>query len=219
MAKQLGCEKVYVHCFLDGRDVPPTSGKGYVAELQQVCQQYRRRQDRHPVTAATMPWIGTTDWDRVEKAYAAMVYGESAEFNADPVDAVQKSYDDRCDRRVPRSPWSAPRTPASLRATACIFMNFRPDRAREITRTLVDPDFDGFPAQERLLPIPTLCASPQYDATMPNVEVAFRPESLTQHLRRVYLRQRPDPAAHRRDGEVRPCDLLLQRRRGGSLPR
>ena len=92
MAHQLGCEKVYVHCFLDGRDVPPTSGKGYVAEMQQVCQQYGA--DRSPpCPAATMPWIGTTNWDRVEKAYSAMVYGESAEFNADPVDAVQKCYD------------------------------------------------------------------------------------------------------------------------------
>ena len=93
MAKQLGCEKVYVHCFLDGRDVPPTSGKGYVAEMQTGLPAATAQARSPPCPAATMPWIGTTDWDRVEKAYSAMVYGESAEFNADPVDAVQKSYD------------------------------------------------------------------------------------------------------------------------------
>ena len=103
---------------------------------------------------------------------------------------------------------------ASPRATACIFFNFRPDRAREITRTLGGPGFRRLRAQARLLPMPTLCAPPQYDATMPNVQVAFPRRRLHNIFGEYTSASGPDPAAHRRDGEVRPCDLLLQRRRG-----
>ena len=86
MASELGCDPVYVHCFLDGRDVPPTSGKGYVAEMKQVCDQYGA--EIATVAGRYYAMDRDTNWDRVEKAYAAMVYGESAEFNPDPVDAV-----------------------------------------------------------------------------------------------------------------------------------
>ena len=101
-----------------------------------------------------------------------------------------------------------------------IFINFRPDRAREITRTFVDPMTS--PALSGALaasPVHYVCMT-QYDATMPNVEVAYPPRGAHQRLLGEYLSQQgPDPAADCRDREVRPCDLLLQRRRGGALRR
>ena len=174
MAHQLGCEKIYVHCFLDGRDVPPTSGKGYVAEMQQVCQQYGAQ--IATLSGRYYAMDRDTNWDRVEKAYSAMVYGESAEFNADPVDAVQKSYDAGVTDEF-LIPVVCTKDACISEGDACIFMNFRPDRAREITRTLVDPDFEGFQRKRGFFDTHFVCTT-SYDATMPNVEVAFPKESL-----------------------------------------
>ena len=174
MAHQLGCEKIYVHCFLDGRDVPPTSGKGYVAKMQQVCQQYGAQ--IATLSGRYYAMDRDTNWDRVEKAYSAMVYGESAEFNADPVDAVQKSYDAGVTDEF-LIPVVCTRDACISEGDACIFMNFRPDRAREITRTLVDPDFEGFQRRRGFFDTHFVCTT-SYDATMPNVEVAFPKESL-----------------------------------------
>ncbi len=174
MASELGCDPVYVHCFLDGRDVPPTSGKGYVAEMKQVCDQYGA--EIATVAGRYYAMDRDTNWDRVEKAYAAMVYGESAEFNPDPVDAVQKSYDAGVtDEFV--IPVVCARDARIEKGDAVIFMNFRPDRAREITRTLVDPDFTGFERKNGYFPVHFVCTT-SYDASMPNVEVAFPKESL-----------------------------------------
>ena len=174
MAHQLGCEKVYVHCFLDGRDVPPTSGKDYVAEMQQVCQQYGAQ--IATLSGRYYAMDRDTNWDRVEKAYSAMMYGESAEFNADPVDAVQKSYDAGVTDEF-LIPVVCTKDACIAEGDACIFMNFRPDRAREITRTLVDPDFEGFQRKRGFFDTHFVCTT-SYDATMPNVEVAFPKESL-----------------------------------------
>ncbi len=174
MAHQLGCEKIYVHCFLDGRDVPPTSGKGYVAEMQQVCQQYGAQ--IATLSGRYYAMDRDTNWDRVEKAYSAMVYGESAEFNADPVDAVQKSYDAGVTDEF-LIPVVCTKDACISEGDACIFMNFRPDRAREITRTLVDPNFEGFQRKRGFFDTHFVCTT-SYDATMPNVEVAFPKESL-----------------------------------------
>ena len=174
MASELGCDPVYVHCFLDGRDVPPTSGKVYVAEMKQVCDQYGA--EIATVAGRYYAMDRDTNWDRVEKAYAAMVYGESAEFNPDPVDAVQKSYDAGVtDEFV--IPVVCARDARIEKGDAVIFMNFRPDRAREITRTLVDPDFTGFERKNGYFPVHFVCTT-SYDASMPNVEVAFPKESL-----------------------------------------
>ena len=173
-AAKEGCEKIYVHCFLDGRDVPPTSGKGYVAEMQQVCQQYGAQ--IATLSGRYYAMDRDTNWDRVEKAYSAMVYGESAEFNADPVDAVQKSYDAGVTDEF-LIPVVCTKDACISEGDACIFMNFRPDRAREITRTLVDPDFEGFQRRRGFFDTHFVCTT-SYDATMPNVEVAFPKESL-----------------------------------------
>ena len=174
MASELGCDPVYVHCFLDGRDVPPTSGKEFVAEMKQQCDKFGAQ--IATVSGRYYAMDRDTNWDRVERAYAAMVYGESEEFNPDPVDAVQRSYDKGVtDEFV--IPVVCAQDAQIREGDACIFMNFRPDRAREITRTLVDGDFAGF-ARRSFFPVHFVCTT-SYDATMPNVTVAYPKESLS----------------------------------------
>ncbi|WRS26845.1 2,3-bisphosphoglycerate-independent phosphoglycerate mutase [Oscillospiraceae bacterium MB08-C2-2] len=174
MAKRQGVEKVYVHCFMDGRDVPPTSGKGFIAELQQKMQEIGVGKIAS-VIGRYYAMDRDNRWDRVEKAYSAMVYGEGS-FDTDPVAMMEKSYADSvtdefivptvCDRE------------GNIQAgDSVIFFNFRPDRAREITRTLVDPDFEGFKRRDDNLKLHYVCMT-QYDATMPNVYVTFHPQSL-----------------------------------------
>ncbi len=175
MAKRVGVENVFVHCFMDGRDVPPSSGKDYVKELMEKLQEIGVGK-----IATVMGRYYAMDrdnrWERVEKAYAAMVYGEGEQADC-PLCAMQNSYDKEITDEfvVPTVVKGA--EPISA-GDSVIFFNFRPDRAREITRTLVDPDFTGFERKKGFFPLTYVCMT-QYDATMPNVEVAYKPESLT----------------------------------------
>ena len=175
MAKKLGVEKVFVHCFMDGRDVPPSSGKDYVKELMDKLEEIGVGK-----IATVMGRYYAMDrdnrWERVEKAYAAMVYGEGEQADC-PLCAMQNSYDKEVTDEfvVPTVVKGA--EPIS-EGDSVIFYNFRPDRAREITRTLVDPDFTGFERKKGFFPLTYVCMT-QYDATMPNVDVAYKPESLT----------------------------------------
>ena len=174
MAKRVGVEKVFVHCFMDGRDVPPSSGKDYVKELMDKLEEIGVGK-----IATVMGRYYAMDrdnrWERVEKAYAAMVYGEGEQADC-PLCAMQNSYDKEVTDEfvVPTVVKGA--EPIS-QGDSVIFYNFRPDRAREITRTLVDPDFTGFERKKGFFPLTYVCMT-QYDATMPNVEVAYKPESL-----------------------------------------
>ena len=174
MAKRVGVEKVFVHCFMDGRDVPPSSGKDYVKELMDKLEEIGVGK-----IATVMGRYYAMDrdnrWERVEKAYAAMVYGEGEQAEC-PLCAMQNSYDKEVTDEfvVPTVVKGA--EPIS-QGDSVIFYNFRPDRAREITRTLVDPDFTGFERKKGFFPLTYVCMT-QYDATMPNVEVAYKPESL-----------------------------------------
>ena len=123
-------------------------------------------------------------WDRVEQAYDAMVYGEGVHFNPQPVAAVKDSYAAGItDEFV--EPVVCDRDGTISDNDSVIFFNFRPDRAREITRTLVDPDFDGFTRQ--FFPVHFVCNT-EYDATMPNVEVAY-PRSSVRNGLGEYLSQ------------------------------
>ena len=174
MAKRQGLEKVFVHCFMDGRDVPPSSGKDYVKELMEKLDEIGVGK-----IATVMGRYYAMDrdnrWERVEKAYAAMVYGEGLEADC-PLCAMQNSYDnDVTDEFV--VPTVVKGAEPIEAGDSVIFYNFRPDRAREITRTLVDPDFTGFERKKGFFPLTYVCMT-QYDATMPNVEVAYKPESL-----------------------------------------
>ena len=178
LAKQKGLDKVYIHAFLDGRDVPPSSAAEFVEECMKETEKIGVGK-----IATVMGRYYAMDrdnrWDRVEKAYAAMVYGEGVEADC-PVCAVKNSYaQEVTDEFV---------VPAVIKGGATIkpndsviFYNFRPDRAREITRALVDPDFKGFERKNGFFPLNYVCMT-QYDATMPNVEVAFKPQTLENTL-------------------------------------
>ena len=178
LAKRKGLEEVYVHAFLDGRDVSPTSGQGFVADC--VAEMEKIGVGK---VASVMGRYYAMDrdnrWERVEKAYAAMVYGEG-EHNVCPVDAVQKSYDnDVTDEFVIPTVIEGGKTISE--GDSVILYNFRPDRAREITRTFVDEAFDGFERKNGFFKLNYVCMT-QYDATMPNVDVAFKPQTLKNTL-------------------------------------
>lgn len=174
LAKRSGLTKVFVHGFMDGRDVSPTSGIEYVKQLEDKMKELG------------VGKIGTLSgryyamdrdnrWERVEKAYAALVYGEGVKENS-AVEAIQKSYDAGVtDEFVVPTVISDDAKISENDSVICF--NFRPDRAREITRTLVDGDFEGFKRRNGFFPVHYVCMT-QYDAKMPNVDVAFKPEEL-----------------------------------------
>ncbi|MCI8497207.1 MAG: 2,3-bisphosphoglycerate-independent phosphoglycerate mutase [Clostridiales bacterium] len=177
LAKRRGLDRVFVHCLMDGRDVPPSSGKDFVAELQAKLEEIGVGK----IATVIGRYYGMdrdNRWERVGLAYAAMVYGEGVQ-NADPVQAVQDSYDaEVTDEFIKPVVTGAGKIQAN---DSVIFFNFRPDRAREITRTLVDPEFNGFERRNGFFPLTYVCMT-RYDATMPNVQVAFAPQSLKNTL-------------------------------------
>ena len=167
MARDKGLTKVYVHCFLDGRDVSPTSGKDFVKALQDKCAQLGVGK-----IATVMGRYYAMDrdkrWERVQMAYDAMVDGEG-HHSSDPVAAVAESYANGVTDEFVEPVVIDPDGTISDN-DSIIFFNYRPDRAREITRAIVDPDFDGF-ARE-FFPTTYVCNT-EYDASMPNVLVAW----------------------------------------------
>lgn len=174
LAKKKGLTKVYLHAFMDGRDVSPTSGAGYLKE----CIDKMKEIGVGSVATVMGRYYAMdrdTRWDRVEKAYAAMVYGDGIEAT-DAVAAVEKSYKEgKTDEFI--VPTVCAKNAAIKPNDSVIFFNFRPDRAREITRSLVDPEFSGFERKNGIFPLTFVCMT-QYDKTMPNVSVAFAPEKL-----------------------------------------
>ena len=173
LAKREGLAKVYLHCFMDGRDVPPTSGKEYVEAL---LAETKRLGVGSIATISGRYYAMDRDnrWERVQKAYDAMVEGRGVQ-QPDPVKVMEDSYaagvtDEFVVPAVCGEGRIAP-------GDSVVFANFRPDRAREITRALVDPDFTGFAREKGCFPLYYVCMT-QYDAAMPGVRVAFRPQSL-----------------------------------------
>ena len=167
MAKDKGLTRVYIHAFLDGRDVSPTSGKGFVAECVEKCRELGIGK-----IATVMGRYYAMDrdkrWERLQMAYDAMVYGEGVQ-NPDPVAAVAESYENGVtDEFV--EPVVCDSEGTISNNDSIIFFNYRPDRAREITRAMVDPEFDGFPRE--FFPTTYVCNT-EYDASMPNVLVAW----------------------------------------------
>ena len=183
LAKAQGLTKVYVHCFMDGRDVPPHSGKGYVEALQAKLQQLGVGK-----IATVMGRYYAMDrdnrYERVEQAYAALVYGEGVKAE-DPAAAIQASYDegvtDEFIKPIVVTQGGAP--VATIKAhDSIIFYNFRPDRAREITRSFIFQDFDGFTRKQGYFPVYYVSFT-QYDATFGDkLQVAFKPETLQNTL-------------------------------------
>ncbi|MCI8553057.1 MAG: 2,3-bisphosphoglycerate-independent phosphoglycerate mutase [Lawsonibacter sp.] len=175
MAQDQGLKKVYIHCFLDGRDVPPSSGKSYVEQLQAKIQQMGIGQ-----IATVMGRYYAMDrdkrWDRLQKAYDAIVCAQ-APFASDAAKAVQASYDAGVTDEF-MVPVVCAQDVQVRDNDSIIFFNFRPDRAREITRTLVDEDFNEVERKTGFVPVDFVCTT-EYDATMPNVSVAYPRQKLT----------------------------------------
>lgn len=177
MAKQRGAEKVYVHCFLDGRDVPPTSGAGFVAELDAKCKELGNAQI---ATVQGRFWGMDRDkrWERVEKGYNAIVCGEGIQ-DCDAVHAVEASYAaGKTDEFV--EPVVVCKDGIINSGDSVIFMNFRPDRAREITWALNLDSFDGFERKKTVYPLNYVCTA-QYDETLP-LPIAYPPEVIDNTL-------------------------------------
>ena len=176
LAKMNGIEKVHVHAFLDGRDVPPSSAVEYIKEAIEKMRDIGVG-DIATVMGRYYAMDRDNRWERVSKAYDAIVCGEGEEAES-AVTAVEESYNnDVTDEFVVPTVIKKDGEPLGKVSEndSVVFFNFRPDRARELTRTIVDEDFSGF---ERDYFKTCFVTMTQYDATMPNVEVAFKPEQL-----------------------------------------
>ena len=184
LAKRMGLTKVYLHCLLDGRDVPPASGADFVDEAAKKLAELGVGKIA-TVIGRYYAMDRDNRWERVEKAYAAMVYGEGVKAT-DPVAAIRASYDTvDGDGKHLTDEFVLPTVidgAAEIGAgDSIVFFNFRPDRAREITRAFVDPDFAGFERRKGFFPTYYVCMT-QYDAAMPNVHIAFKPQTLVNTL-------------------------------------
>ena len=177
MAKRRGLERVYVHCFLDGRDVPPTSGAGYVSRLCEKCAELGNAKVAD-LQGRFYAMDRDKRWDRVELAYNAMVCGEG-EFCGSPVEAVEKSYAQGVTDEFVK-PVVCCNEGRIESGDSVIFMNFRPDRAREITWALTLPDFDGFERKKTVYPLSYVCTA-RYDEAL-TLPVAFPPEDICDTL-------------------------------------
>ncbi len=178
MAKKYGLTKVFVHALMDGRDVSTTSGAGFLSDLEAKMAELGVGK-----IATVMGRFYAMDrdfaWDRVEKAYAAMVYGEGNKNNS-AVDTMNKSYAEGVtDEFI--VPTVVAEDGMIKAGDSVVSFNFRPDRARQFTRTFVDEAFDGFDRKNGFFPVKYVCMT-QYDETMPNVTVAYPPEELKMTL-------------------------------------
>ena len=179
LAKRHGLEKVYVHCFLDGRDTPPASGKDYVAELVEKAKEIGVGEVAS-VSGRYYAMDRDNRWERVEKAYAAIRYGKG-EIAADPVQAIANSYaNDVTDEFMVPTVIVKDGAPVGTvnDQDSVIFFNFRPDRARELTRAFCMDEFTGFDRGDR--PQVLYVCFTEYDVTIPNKIVAFHKVSITE---------------------------------------
>ena len=178
MAKANGIENLAIHCFLDGRDVPPRCAEKYITQLQEHLDEIGIGKIS-VVSGRYYAMDRDKRWDRVQKAYDAMTLGEG-EHAANGIEAVTNAYArDENDEFVLPTAIDGGYTVNDN--DAMIMFNYRPDRAREITRTFVDADFDGFDRKKKINNLCYVCMT-QYDATMPNVSLAFPPETMKNTL-------------------------------------
>lgn len=178
LAKRNGLENVFVHTFLDGRDTAPTSGKGFMEELQKQMDEIGVGKIAS-VHGRYYAMDRDNNWDRIEKAYNALVAGEGKKAD-DAIQAVADSYaEDVTDEFVvPTVVEKDGKALATIQPNdSIIFFNFRPDRAREITRTFCDEDFDKFNRVNGFMPLTFVCFT-DYDETIGNKQVAFVKESI-----------------------------------------
>lgn len=183
MAKSKGLDTVYVHCFLDGRDVPPKSAHKYISELEDFMAELGLGEIA-TISGRYYAMDRDNRFDRVQKAYDAIVNRKAELFDTAKL-ALDTAYDkDETDEFVvpccikTKSSENGKSQGNICDGDSVIMFNFRPDRAREITRAIVDPDFDGFDRGAVRKNITYICMT-QYDASIPNVGIAFPPQSLS----------------------------------------
>ena len=182
MAKREGLKKVYVHCFLDGRDTPPASGKEFVEQLEAKMKEIGVG-EIGVISGRYYAMDRDNRWDRVELAYNALTSGEGVKGTDAPA-AVQASYDnDKTDEFVLPTVIEADGKPvATVKANdSVIFFNFRPDRAREITRAFCADEFTGFERKGGKLPLTYVCFK-DYDESIPNKIIAFKKQEIKNTL-------------------------------------
>ena len=177
MAKRRDFEDVYIHCFLDGRDTPPASAESYILKLQ---EKMNEKQIGKIASISGRFYAMDRDkrWQRVQKCYDALVNGQGNKAGS-VVKAIEDSYQKEVfDEFVEPTVICNGEEPIATigKNDSVIFFNFRPDRAREITRTLVDPEFNEFETKKDLN-LYYVCFT-SYDETMPNVHIAFKKEPL-----------------------------------------
>ena len=176
LAKRKDFEDVYVHCFLDGRDTPPASGENYIMQLEEKMKE-KGVGKIASISGRFYAMDRDKRWERVEKAYNALVKGEGVKATS-AISAIESSYQEEVfdEFVVPTVIYNGNEPVATISNNdSVVFYNYRPDRAREITRSIVDKDFDGFETEK--LNLYYVCFT-QYDETIPNVEIAFKPEKL-----------------------------------------
>ena len=181
LAKKNGLDKVFIHCFTDGRDVPPDSGKGSIEACVDKCRELGVGKIA-TVIGRFYAMDRDNRWERVEKAYNALVYGEGAR-EPDPARAMQASYDEGVtDEFI--MPVVCDPDGMIKEGDSIIFFNFRPDRARELTRAFVEPDFSGFVRKNGYFPVNFTCMT-QYDEKITGVAIAYPPDFPDQTLGEV----------------------------------
>ena len=188
MAKRRDFENVYVHCFLDGRDTPPASGENYIIELEDKMKE-KGIGKIASISGRFYSMDRDKRWERVKKAYDAICRGEGLK-SANPVHAIENSYQKEVfDEFVEPTVITGAdgETPLATieENDSVIFFNFRPDRARQLTRAIVDPEFKEF--ETKKMKTYFVCFT-SYDATMPNVHIAFKKEQITNTLGEVISR-------------------------------
>ncbi len=178
MAKQNGLKNAYVHCLTDGRDVPPTSGRDYITQMQDYMDEIGFGSIA-TIIGRYYAMDRDNRWERVRRAYGAMVEGKG-DLSDDLIEAVNESYaNDVSDEFIlPIIAAKGGKPVTKIEANdSVIFFNFRPDRAREITRAFIDKDFDSFERANGFFPLHYVCMT-QYDKTFKNCSVAYKPETL-----------------------------------------
>ena len=177
MAKKRGLKQVFVHCFLDGRDVDPRSGAGFVEMLDKKCRELGNAQ----IATVQGRFYGMDRdkrWERVEEGYNAIVCGEGV-YDPDPVHAVRTSYEQDVTDEFVKPIVVCPEGVIN-EGDSVIFMNFRPDRAREMTWALNLPEFDGFLRKKTVFPLSYVCTA-QYDEAL-TLPIAYPPEIIENTL-------------------------------------
>jgi 2,3-bisphosphoglycerate-independent phosphoglycerate mutase len=193
MARENKVKNVFVHCFMDGRDTPPESGIDFLRQLEQKMREYGVGQIAS-ISGRYYAMDRDNRWERVEKAYRAMVHGDADAKFTDPIAAMRASYEkgvtDEFTLPIVITTEAAPGKPAAPRGRihdddAVIFFNFRADRARQITRALVDPSFKEFadPARPKNL---FFVGMTQYEKTWPWLHYILAPEKLEHILANVF---------------------------------